>query len=341
LLLEPQRTNLVPNGVLFNSLTGVSYDSTVTASPAPGVQNATRITKNEAAGNVRYANQNASATLLAGSSVYTLSRYFKYDGFDFQTTMEYNNAGNWGGVSWTVPINISSTSITIGTPTACTATIVNMGSGWYRVTATITTGAIPVGFPTYLMRLPSTLSTGQGFLTALPQLELGAYATTFIPTTTAAVTRIADAASKTGVSSLIGQTEGTLFIDCNLSAIATERRLLTISNGTETQRIIIWTLGSLLYVSLNNFISINLGNFPLGTTKLAFGYTISGGSTSYSVKVNNNALVTGTSAVAPSPLNTINLGCSTTGALTLSDGVNQAALFTTRLTNAQLAQLTT
>jgi hypothetical protein len=176
---------------------------------------------------------------------------------------------------------------------------------------------------------------------AAPQMELGAYATTFIPTTTAAVTRLADVATRSSASALIGQTEGTLFIDCNLSAIATERRLLTISNGTETQRIIIWTLGSLLYVSLNNFISINLGNFPLGTTKLAFGYTISGGSTSYSVKVNNNALVTGTSAVAPSPLNTINLGCSTTGALTLSDGVNQAALFTTRLTNAQLAQLTT
>jgi hypothetical protein len=176
---------------------------------------------------------------------------------------------------------------------------------------------------------------------AAPQMELGAYATTFIPTTTAAVTRLADVASKTGVSDLIGQTEGTLFIDCNLSAVAAERRLLTISNGTETQRIIVWTNGTLLYVTLNNVISINLGNFPLGTTRVAFGYTISGGSTTYSVKVNNNALVTGTSVVAPSPLNTINLGCSTTGALTLSDGVNQAALFTTRLTNAQLAAITT
>jgi hypothetical protein len=51
---------------------------------------------------------------------------------------------------------------------------------------------------------------------AAPQMELGANATTWVPTTTAAVTRIADAASKTGVSSLIGQTEGTMFVDLNL-----------------------------------------------------------------------------------------------------------------------------
>jgi len=38
---------------------------------------------------------------------------------------------------------------------------------------------------------------------AAPQMELGAYATTFIPTTTAAVTRLADAASKTGGINLL------------------------------------------------------------------------------------------------------------------------------------------
>jgi hypothetical protein len=204
-------------------------------------------------------------------------------------------------------------------------------------------GGVTVAFVQTSLSIATANATAYDFTIriAAPQMELGAYATTFIRTTTAAVTRVADVTTRTSATALIGQTQGTIFIDCNLSAVAAERRLLTISNGTETQRIIIWTLGSLLYVSLNNFISINLGNFPLGTTKLAFGYTISGGSTSYSIKVNNNALVTGTSAVAPSPFNTVNLGCSTTGTLILSDGVNQAALFPTRLTNAQLAEITT
>jgi hypothetical protein len=43
------------------------------------------------------------------------------------------------------------------------------------------------------------------------QLELGANATSYIPTTSATVTRNADIISKTGISSLIGQTEGTLY----------------------------------------------------------------------------------------------------------------------------------
>jgi hypothetical protein len=45
------------------------------------------------------------------------------------------------------------------------------------------------------------------------QLEAGAYATSYIPTLGAAVTRGLDACSKTGISSLIGQTEGTLFVE--------------------------------------------------------------------------------------------------------------------------------
>jgi len=45
------------------------------------------------------------------------------------------------------------------------------------------------------------------------QMEAGSNATSYIPTTTATVTRNADVINKTGVSSLIGQTEGTIFWD--------------------------------------------------------------------------------------------------------------------------------
>jgi hypothetical protein len=251
--------------------------------------------------------------------------------------MEYNNAGNWGGVSWTVPINISSTSITIGTPTACTATIVNMGSGWYRVTATITTGAIPVGFPTYLMRLPSTLSTGQGFLTALPQLELGAYATTFIPTTTAAVTRIADAASKTGVSSLIGQTEGTLFVDITLTSRSSFSYFAIAPNlgATNTYIGIGISASSISFEVVNSGIQVaySFPNTSTGSFKLAFAYKAN----DFVAYVNGALVHTDTSGTVPT--------CSQIGLNAYNNAAswnyNQAALFPTRLTNAQLAQLTT
>ena len=342
LLLEPQRTNLVPNGVLFNASTGVSYDSSITASPAPGVQNATRITKNEAAGNVRYANQNASATLLAGSSVYTLSRYFKYDGLDFQTTMEYNNSANWGGVAWFLAINISSTSITIGSPNACTATIVNMGSGWYRVTATITTGVTIVGAPTYLMRLPSTLSTGQGFLTALPQLELGAYATTFIPTTTAAVTRLVDNFTRSNIftNGFITSAGGTWFVDLSNNSVLTRDGVATglfldtsnagFTNGLNIRN----SVGSARY---------NISKWQSGTgaslyTTLTDNVKIAikwNGSTA-DVFVNGVKVVAG-SAFTPTAMQFLN--CNTAAGVPYF--FNQSALFPVPMTDAQCIQLTT
>lgn len=49
------------------------------------------------------------------------------------------------------------------------------------------------------------------------QAEQGSYSTSYIPTTSSTVTRNADVISKTGISSLIGQTEGTLYSNCFLN----------------------------------------------------------------------------------------------------------------------------
>ena len=85
-------------------------------------------------------------------------------------------------------IDIASTGVTLQAPTGCTSKITNVGSGWYRVDVTIAIGTVTVGGPvTYLLKVASALSTGQGFLTAAPQLETGDIATDYIPTTTTAV----------------------------------------------------------------------------------------------------------------------------------------------------------
>jgi len=171
------------------------------------------------------------------------------------------------------------------------------------------------------------------------QLEAGSNATSYIPTVTGTVSRNADVISKTGVSSLIGQTEGTIFVEANLTANTNERRIITVSNGTETQRIMFWTLATTLYANFNG-VGVSLGSFPIGTAKIALGYTIAGGSTTYSIYVNNNTLITNTAAAAPNPLSAINLGSSSTGILILNDRIESATLFPTRLTDPQLATLT-
>jgi hypothetical protein len=69
------------------------------------------------------------------------------------------------------------------------------------------------------------------------QLEAGSYATSYIPTTTASVTRNADQVYKTGISSLINSTEGVLYAEIAALSNDLTNRLLSLSDGTSTNRI--------------------------------------------------------------------------------------------------------
>jgi hypothetical protein len=64
----------------------------------------------------------------------------------------------------------------------------------------------------------------------------------------AAVTRGADSCYKTGISSLIGQTEGTMFVEIAALANDTTLRNITITDGTTSNRI------ALLYSNTSNSI---------------------------------------------------------------------------------------
>ena len=335
LLLEPQRTNIQINSEDFSQ---ANWDKTNTAivvnqlASPDGFVNADKL--NETA--VNNLHQLESSRSVSASTVYTMSVFAKKAERSFVRVYDAttNNSAYFNLDSGTIG--------TVSGPTA-TAKIENYGNGWYRCSVTYTETGTFGRYRITIAKQDNEASylgvAGSGIYVWGAQYEAGAYATSYIPTLAASATRGADACSKTGISSLIGQTEGTIFVDCNLSAITDERRLITISNGTETQRLFIWTLSNLLYFT-SNAQSISLGAPPLGTAKIAVGYTISGGSTTYSIKVNNNTLITGTLAAAPTPLNVIHVGSNTASGTILSDRVNQTLLFTTRLTNAELAQLT-
>jgi hypothetical protein len=69
---------------------------------------------------------------------------------------------------------------------------------------------------------------------AAPQMELGAYATTFIPTTTAAVTRLVDMSTNSFLNSLqsnqILSTQGTFFIETEFLGVQTNRTVWNLGN---------------------------------------------------------------------------------------------------------------
>jgi hypothetical protein len=177
-----QAINFVPNGLLFNAVTGVTTANNADT-PIAGIQS-TLITKS-LAGSGYFANQICLQQLPIGSTTYTISRYFKYNGVDFATSMEFNNGSQWGGITWRCRFNITSTGVTIVSVANCSASVTNEGNGWYRVAVTINVGTTPSGAISviYLMQMDNALPINSSFLTAAPQLEFGAVATEYINTT--------------------------------------------------------------------------------------------------------------------------------------------------------------
>jgi hypothetical protein len=83
-----------------------------------------------------------------------------------------------------------------------------------RTLANALTARAQLGF---VVSIASGVAVDFTFRFAAPQLELGAFPTSYIPTTGAAATRAADVASISGsnFSSWYRQDEGTVFADCN------------------------------------------------------------------------------------------------------------------------------
>jgi hypothetical protein len=224
LLLEKQSTNLALYSEQFDNAAWTKGNSTITANTAispDGTQNADAIvdTATNAEHNI---NQTIGITSNVSS---TFSVYLK------SGTQQFAMLRHFGAASeqyFCVVVNLNTGTITktqAGTDTSATSSsITNVGNGWYRVTATCTyasTNAIPIlqlvnsATPT-IGSFGNNSYTGNGTNSVLVwgfQFEQSSYPTSYIPTTSASATRIADACFKTGISSLIGQTEGTIFLD--------------------------------------------------------------------------------------------------------------------------------
>jgi hypothetical protein len=128
--------------------------------------------------------------------------------------------------------------------------------------------------------LPSTLGSNQSVYLWGSQLEVGSNATSYIPTTTTAVTRVADVASKTGISDLIGQTEGTIFFDLKTIKLKPDFNSIMFSNGTDNFRLGItadvnFTQLQCIYVFSTQSFTTNVLALPISTKiKIAIKYSI-------------------------------------------------------------------
>lgn len=334
-LVEPQRTNIMVNSSSFSSAGWLSPDTTITAnttnSPS-GIQDADTIAFTTGLGG--YVGQGYTH-----SGVHTFSVYAKYIGTQWLYLQNYNG-GDFG--AW---FNIQNG--TIGTTeSGVTASIEQAENGFYRCTITYNASISNASYYVFFNTTGngSYARTGSSYFWGA-QLEAGSYATSYIPTTSASVTRNADVISKTGISSLIGQTEGTIFAEFihNGANITTTQSYFTISSGNNNNIITIGTytnrINPTVRASNVSIFDVFAGPNPLteGVHKIAIGYK----SGDFAIYLDGASILTSAASATFGTMGQLDLGNSLSNNWQLGDGIKATALWKTRLTNDQLATLTT
>ena len=178
------------------------------------------------------------------------------------------------------------------------------------------------------------------------QLEQGSYATSYIPTSGSAVTRSADSSSQTVPDGVIGQTEGTVFLDFKiLTEDEINCNIFNTNKNTTNAIAVIRTKWSKLLQVQTFFNSVNVNYLSTNTynvgdkIKLAFKYKNSDVKLYINGILENSATPTFTIS---SSLSEINLADNFTY-FARKEGVDYTSLqlYNTALTDQELIALTT
>jgi hypothetical protein len=335
LLLEPQRTNVVfPSNASSNwsALGGATATPNATTSP-DGYVNATAMYETNTTSNfVLY----KDFTVATGAvSIYAI---VKTNGRNIQL----GDLG--GGGSENARFNLVDGTV-IAQNTSNNAYIESYGNGWYKVGFSMTKSGTLFRPGLYTLDYETSSSTHvgdstKGIFIYHVQGEQASYSTSVIPTTTATVTRTSESCSKTGISSLIGQSEGTLYWEGYVTPAGDWNSLLSVE-----------VLGArFINLRLNPSNQIELGSGNLssdiaiaGSTPLSSGtyYKIAGAYKSGQNVLYVNGVQIGTSAAAFTTPTLTDFRFNVWNVYDEQKRTAQALLFPTRLSNASLAELTT
>jgi hypothetical protein len=343
LLLEKQSTNLALYSEQFDNAGWIKLNGSVTANIAvspDGTSNADAFIPNTTLG-IHALRSN----LFNQSATASHSWYVKANGYTKIAVRESELVGNYATFNLTTGTLISTNQ---------TGSIQNLGNGWYRCTLVDTTTG--VNAQTSILVLPDSYTSGdpivvnwsgdgtKGVFAWGAQVEISSYPTSYIPTTSASATRVADACFKTGISSLIGQTEGAIFWEGSINTLGSGAQVCDLNaDGNKYIQIYNSLSGSTPTIGLyiqNVSLLLNIGNIATISYDTIFKFALGYKNNDYVAYLNGTQVYANTTIGVP-PTSNFGIGRTDQTAEESGKKVNQVALFKTRLTNAELASLTT
>ena len=230
-----------------------------------------------------------------------------------------------------------------------TATIEDYGNGWYRCILTDSSAAYGSG----RMQIRSSLNEsityqGDGSNSLLiygATFEEGSYPTSYIPTYGSSVTRsVDDVNEKTGVSNLIGQSEGTLFLEFETPDVSQFCILYQVrTTGSSNVGQIDFRIQSGNLRALGNDAGTTQFNISAGAAVTGTRYKCALRYANNDVAFYVNGVLKGSdtnASFSSSALQQVSFS-ENTGTFLPSASIHQAILFPTGLTNTELASLTT
>ena len=286
LLIEEQRTNLLTYSEQFDNTTwtsasvGASVVRNITVAP-DGTQTADKLIITSGS-TTNYLRQ----VMTISAITYTASVYAKAGEFN---TVRLELGNLWSPVVNGV-FNLSTGAVT--SSQNCTTSITSVGNGWYR--CVITSTVIPTAGSTGRIFIFAGNNgdvgiTGNGFSGIYiwgAQLEAGAFATSYIPTTSAQVTRGAETATMSGTSfsTWWNQQAGSLYVegDCPVDASNNDRTLSFINDNTTTNGYVVRFAGTTKNAqsygsnagTANQWVLSQGTNYSGLTAKMALGYAV-------------------------------------------------------------------
>ena len=336
LLIEEQRTNLLTYSSEFDNAAWTKSNSTMTANAvvAPdGTLTADKLVENTANAQ-HYVQQVVSLSAVS----HAFSFYAKQGERGFVVAINTTGSNQFAIFDLT-------TGVVSSTGAGATSAIQNIGNGWYKCSIIFTAASGSNTFRIYPCTNGGiTVYTGDGYSGIYiwgAQLEAGAFPTSYIPTTTAQVTRSADSASITGTnfSSWYRADEGTLVASgFNENSAYTTKAFSSLNDGTTANRILSYiatsTPAGLVTASSANVAAFAVSAVTSGalvTQALAFK------TNDFAYSANGGAVVTDTSGVLP-VVNRLDIGQYTTGFL--NGAIKRISYYPKRLSNTQLQSLT-